>query len=63
MAEGEIMQAQIVHVLRETAPDQWYAVDANGNIVSPVCESKEQLRIALGVICLALDMAVVEVVR
>lgn len=58
------MQAQIIHVTRgNNAPDQWYAVDINGEIITPICESKEQLRFALGAICLALDMPAVEVVR
>ena len=58
------MQATIVHIIRENdTPDQWYAVDIAGNIISPVCSSKDQLRIALGIICLALDMPVTEVKR
>jgi len=55
------MQATIVHRIRDNRPDQWFVIDSAGNIVSPVCDSLEQLRIAESVIDLAFDMPYLEV--
>ena len=54
-------QVRLVHVTREGRSDLWYVTDKAGNIITPVCSSKDQLRAALGLICLALDTRAIEV--
>jgi hypothetical protein len=55
-------QAQLIHVTRDgERPDLWYIIDANNNIISPVTNTLEQLRWALGQMCFAVNSEPMEV--
>jgi hypothetical protein len=57
-------QVKLVHVYdRDKNSHQWYEVDAKGNIITVICISLAQLRIALALQCLALQEPPVEIVR
>ena len=57
-AEEDMAQARLVHNLHDNT---WYIIDQNGRIISPVCDSLEQLRWALGQMCFAVNGEAIEV--